>query len=185
MIPFGWPYTGSSPRVRGTERHQHPATSCRRFIPACAGNSSDHTSTIPVYSVHPRVCGEQARFSRFLRFIDRFIPACAGNRIGAVTLFPRSPVHPRVCGEQLPVAVVGDIRDGSSPRVRGTERAVNDGRMCLRFIPACAGNSYPPFLSRNPAAVHPRVCGEQPRWRAWNRRATGSSPRVRGTGPAP
>ena len=30
---------------------------------------------------------------------------------------------------------------GSSPRVRGTDSRVRNGVECIRFIPACAGNS--------------------------------------------
>ena len=71
----------------------------RRFIPACAGNSSSMPVTSVLSPVHPRVCGEQFDFDAKIRrgpgssprvrgteseylnrsAKDRFIPACAGN----------------------------------------------------------------------------------------------------------
>ena len=92
---------GSSPRVRGTARFAYICIFNRRFIPACAGNSSASAAFVASAAVHPRVCGEQS--TRFLNapslhgssprvrgtdltdlFADletRFIPACAGNRV--------------------------------------------------------------------------------------------------------
>ena len=111
---------GSSPRVRGTPRRPRRGDPRRRFIPACAGNSSSETIRRITTPVHPRVCGEldavadvagehvrfipacagNSRYARRGRPVSRrFIPACAGNsrtRPTASTLFP---VHPRVCGE--------------------------------------------------------------------------------------
>ena len=91
---------GSSPRVRGTESNAGGLDSPRRFIPACAGNSSWFCRKGTDTPVHPRVCGEQGRHTipsgrkrgssprvrgtgRNAPRCDRhrrFIPACAGNR---------------------------------------------------------------------------------------------------------
>ena len=54
------PVVGSSPRVRGTARVIRGTVDDCRFIPACAGNSRKQASLSTPYSVHPRVCGEQA-----------------------------------------------------------------------------------------------------------------------------
>ena len=51
-----------------------------------------------------------------------------------------SSVHPRVCGERETVDLTPVFEDGSSPRVRGTDRAVLADHPLRRFIPACAGN---------------------------------------------
>ena len=152
-----------------------------RFIPACAGNRCILGIPLVISPVHPRVCGEQQKPQPMLTAISgssprvrgtddkipnrnplcRFIPACAGNRLprGGGALLP--PVHPRVCGEQTILFYRSRGFSGSSPRVRGTGRAML--RRVLR------------------TTVHPRVCGEQ-----WKRcvsvmRCVGSSPRVRGT----
>ena len=50
-----------------------------------------------------------------------------------------------------------------------------------RFIPACAGNSYPQWRRPRPDPVHPRVCGEQNLGHLFTFVNPGSSPRVRGT----
>ena len=92
---------GSSPRVRGTRRSRWLFHSYRRFIPACAGNTSLPLRVCRNSPVHPRVCGEhpsrkpckqcfagsspRVRGTRRLlcqnRYQGRFIPACAGNTL--------------------------------------------------------------------------------------------------------
>ena len=72
---------GSSPRVRGTGVRVLAGGVLRRFIPACAGNSSGIRQRVSVGSVHPRVCGEQCQRERTQSRHRRFIPACAGNRL--------------------------------------------------------------------------------------------------------
>ena len=134
--------TGSSPRVRGTHRAGRHRVREHRFIPACAGNSTALTRLLT-----PRV---------------RFIPACAGNSLPRMTTTNDTPVHPRVCGELhglvgrtpefdrfIPACAGNSLRratesarkDGSSPRVRGTQRGAGLVDVFGRFIPACAGNS--------------------------------------------
>ena len=114
---------GSSPRVRGTlADHLDGGTACR-FIPACAGNTTQASCETCRSAVHPRVCGEHRRFAwggfdvdgssprvrgTQLRLpsapaSERFIPACAGNTSNRTT---RSPWP-----------------TGSSPRVRGTRHS--------------------------------------------------------------
>ena len=90
-------------------------------------------------------------------------------------------VHPRVCGEQDHDRQERGSGGGSSPRVRGTE-SIQPGRaVVLRFIPACAGNSWSKTRPRNRVPVHPRVCGEQFHLLKSEIDFDGSSPRVRGT----
>ncbi len=113
---------GSSPRVRGTVISSDPSIGRRRFIPACAGNSSRCSPRTRLGSVHPRVCGEQGattgnaafpngssprvrgtgRWKSMFRSTQRFIPACAGNSHNGHCKPLSTPVHPRVCGEQIP-----------------------------------------------------------------------------------
>ena len=172
---------GSSPRVRGTPGRIPPPPPLRRFIPACAGNSSRWTTGPQSPSVHPRVCGELAPH-RAVEFVHvRFIPACAGNSTTNALRRRATPVHPRVCGELTPAFVGGVCIDGSSPRVRGTPLPRVKGRPRLRFIPACAGNSAARRCGLAPLPVHPRVCGELQPPKTLVRSPIGSSPRVRGT----
>ena len=58
--------TGSSPRVRGTDSPALLDWSVDRFIPACAGNRFQPLIRRSILPVHPRVCGEQVRWYRYL-----------------------------------------------------------------------------------------------------------------------
>ena len=197
---------GSSPRVRGTGSIGRRNISLPRFIPAGAGNRSCSRTTLPLFPVHPRGCGEQQRewqtpgtdsgSSPRVRGTDpgpgqglgriRFIPAGAGNRPPGPCSIWAMPVHPRGCGEQSAMRTGNCWRTGSSPRVRGTGDGKQHSGQRHRFIPAGAGNSLTPPFSRSSTTVHPRGCGEQVFNEFAQRHGIGSSPRVRGTGyPAP
>ena len=114
----------------------------------------------------------------------------------------RSAVHPRVCGELWIRMGESEAGAGSSPRVRGTRRALGrlapgasvHPRVCgelpggarrpclgVRFIPACAGNSDNFLDALSGGTVHPRVCGELGNVVEDTQGCIGSSPRVRGT----
>ena len=131
-------------------------------------------------AVHPRVCGELSRSDlsssrpagssprvrgtrssgHWPSGARRFIPACAGNSPRLHRSSARRTVHPRVCGELECERVLASDSLGSSPRVRGTHPVARRRRPGVRFIPACAGNSYPSGASLATMSVHPRVCGE-------------------------
>ena len=128
----------------------------------------------------PRVRGTVAPVACVLDRI-RFIPACAGNRLLPIAGRRAESVHPRVCGEQATTFLNPLFWDGSSPRVRGTERSVDPGSYQSRFIPACAGNSGTAKRCDMCVPVHPRVCGEQVKRTLHPEGVFGSSPRVRGT----
>ena len=152
-------------------------------------------------TVHPRVCGEQAKApsstttsigsSPRVRGTGsnptpiiaalRFIPACAGNRGDRHSGQDPRAVHPRVCGEQVKHDEVPQYYSGSSPRVRGTVNLLRGEREPERFIPACAGNSFCRHRKPPHRPVHPRVCGEQHLGAVLLTVLFGSSPRVRGT----
>ncbi len=194
---------GSSPRVRGTASPIPSMSNAHRFIPACAGNRHPAQVQDRAAAVHPRVCGEQGEFRsltdvedgssprvrgtdcqmRSERWLRRFIPACAGNSRPFRPQCNNNAVHPRVCGEQNELIAAVRAFAGSSPRVRGTGRCCFRSCAILRFIPACAGNRGAILPRLLFGAVHPRVCGEQQRAAQIIQRTTGSSPRVRGTGP--
>ena len=110
---------GSSPHVRGTYKAPLFIAFIIRFIPACAGNICNLSSTYSQSSVHPRMCGEHDDNSTWythtagssphvrgtseegipVNGLHRFIPACAGNITGPDIVLEPVPVHPRMCGE--------------------------------------------------------------------------------------
>ena len=175
---------GSSPRVRGTDDPALAVEHVRRFIPARAGNSGSGDSGLLDDAVHPRACGEQDDFPKFTSTVigssprvrgtapirpyrnrqHRFIPARAGNSGVANASYPPLPVHP--------------------PRVRGTAMLAGRRGSNQRFIPARAGNRTPIGCASRCGPVHPRACGEQDAHRLRVEMRSGSSPRVRGTGPS-
>ena len=153
--------SGSSPRVRGTQRHRHAGLLQRRFIPAGAGNTWGCKGCGVHGPVHPRGCGEHGEcgnaitvtsgssprvrgthgLARHHAAENRFIPAGAGNTVRPASMPSTEAVHPRGCGEHDVVVVVWPNRVGSSPRVRGTRMGQGAERERPRFIPAGAGNT--------------------------------------------
>ena len=170
---------GSSPRARGTPGHRLLVLAAKRFIPACAGNTTGAPRRRHHASVHPRVRGEHKSDPRVVRTVDgssprargtpgtltlwgwnyRFIPACAGNTPGLLLPLFVMWVHPRVRGEHCESVTKGALRIGSSPRARGTQVPLLPRGRRRRFIPACAGNTKSSASSGSRSAVHPRVRG--------------------------
>ena len=156
--------SGSSPRMRGTQCDCGGETLATRFIPAYAGNTPPRRKAEAPRPVHPRVCGEHEISGRPEETIDgssprmrgtrdserdsprhtRFIPAYAGNTESSSRIQGLSTVHPRVCGEHCPRHVTAYHPIGSSPRMRGTQHRIAGCHPELGFIPAYAGNTFPP-----------------------------------------
>ena len=110
---------GSSPRVRGKLAENGLVGNVGRLIPACAGKTSERSSSSHPKRAHPRVCGENSlivllvavlpgsspRVRGKLRLglpvvaMNGLIPACAGKTITPIFIFAYSRAHPRVCGE--------------------------------------------------------------------------------------
>ncbi len=111
----------------------------------------------------------------------RFIPARAGNALTACHAGWHQPVHPRACGERDSSCSCVSYVTGSSPRVRGTHGDDVRSCLCVRFIPARAGNAAIRPCSATCRSVHPRACGERQSAVQSQAVKRGSSPRVRGT----
>ena len=73
------------------------------------------------------------------------------------------------------------MRQGSSPRVRGTLRNEQGNVPRQGIIPACAGNTFQGCWLHSRGWDHPRVCGEHNGVEDLKKALWGSSPRVRGT----
>ena len=194
-------WTGSSPRGRGTPQVTPERCLERRFIPARAGNTCPRSATSTSGPVHPRAGGEhhaaadarilvsgssprgrgtQKRGRAFYARV-RFIPARAGNtKAASPGSAPRS-VHPRAGGEHAWRQRGSSMVSGSSPRGRGTRRALAPHPVGPRFIPARAGNTPAAWSGVSRASVHPRAGGEHGIYSPPRRLTAGSSPRGRGT----
>ena len=111
----------------------------------------------------------------------RFIPAVAGNTSLVACGKIIGAVHPRGRGEHSDIIKMRAPTAGSSPRSRGTLSTSDPLFASWRFIPAVAGNTSPAVVLAEPSAVHPRGRGEHSGQLSAELRASGSSPRSRGT----
>ena len=171
---------GSSPHVRGARHAVRARDPGRRIIPACAGSTSAARARPRSLRDHPRMCGEhtppmtrpakrsgssphvrgaQALHGPVLAF-GGIIPACAGST-GSGRCGPSATRdHPRMCGEHQKWEIPTLEINGSSPHVRGAQRAAVRAVRKHGIIPACAGST-----AGHPGQVpdgrdHPRMCGE-------------------------
>jgi hypothetical protein len=172
---------GSSPRARGTRAEELRAGHRRRFIPACAGNTTSSACFPNEPTVHPRVRGEHTDKRDSISAMSGSSPRARGTRSTKATSWWSHRVHPRVRGEHDLRRQLLQGNAGSSPRARGTLVFPAPGSLSHRFIPACAGNTQPGSGFRGLPAVHPRVRGEHTSSMSSPRCLTGSSPRARGT----
>ena len=147
--------------MRGTRMRRKLAYSNPGIIPAYAGNTNSARPFSNKVRDHPRVCGEHTASTQVLRRslgssprmrgtllrvrAERqstgIIPAYAGNTRCRTGFQAGCGDHPRVCGEHQLDALVGGIRTGSSPRMRGTLAPVIIGHVAHGIIPAYAGNT--------------------------------------------
>ena len=152
-----------------------------RLIPAWAGNTGwkqklGGTSL----GSSPRGRGT-LRDALRIGLVGRLIPAWAGNTPAQGSGSPRVAAHPRVGGEHRRGAHVFHPGAGSSPRGRGTPNRRYYAADAPRLIPAWAGNTSATWWRTTSKPAHPRVGGEHKSSVTGSSRASGSSPRGRGT----
>ena len=187
--------------MRGTLLVEALVDARRGIIPAHAGNTSSRRCACVSLWDHPRACGEHTCANLCLRFEKGssprmrgtpalyamyvigtgIIPAHAGNTTCPRPENPLSRDHPRACGEHVHGPMDGVRLDGSSPRMRGTLRAVACVCVVGGIIPAHAGNTRPAPTPTTSQRDHPRACGEHTVNCSVSDALPGSSPRMRGT----
>ena len=114
-------------------------------------------------------------------FIPGIIPADAGNTPQKLNSRGTERDHPRGCGEHTEPGCVEFVNQGSSPRMRGTQRPSSAALSTGRIIPADAGNTKPIKVQVVQKRDHPRGCGEHTLVSSAALLMAGSSPRMRGT----
>ena len=187
--------------MRGARRRRpRTAISCG-IIPAYAGSTAHPGGFFHAKKDHPRGCGEHIRW-RLLSSLDGgssprmrgarpvrpcrhqstgIIPADAGSTLmgGRGSTTPED--HPRGCGEHVPMTLIVEGFNGSSPRMRGAQYAGGEDLNTARIIPADAGSTRRTGLSVERFEDHPRGCGEHlPMIEPVPSGLPGSSPRMRG-----
>ena len=151
--------TGSSPHVRGFGSPPFRSRRRGRFIPACAGFCDIALFSTLKRWVHPRMCGvllvallvkfpDEGSSPHVRGFAEQlmyrvgyrgFIPACAGFCLEGFGNGYQRQVHPRMCGVLASGVEWAQVRQGSSPHVRGFALGEAVTHVRCRFIPACAG----------------------------------------------
>ena len=191
---------GSSPHVRGALRPSATIGLGCGIIPACAGSTLFCHRFFGRFRDHPRMCGEHLPESAIcghsrgssphvrgaqnllpiMQDLDGIIPACAGSTLKVSGRLRFAWDYPRMCGEHIVANRNCGSVQGSSPHVRGARAGRARPAGPSGIIPACAGSTLTPATSRCTSGDHPRMCGEHPASKDWNRKRVGSSPHVRG-----
>ena len=170
---------GSSPRMRGSRSLFMVKNMQLGIIPAHAGLTLVNELIPHRYRDHPRACGAHlpgpsrerpgAGSSPRMRgsppksthppLSSRIIPAHAGLTSCRSARCGRSRDHPRACGAHRYSKDCGGKRQGSSPRMRGSQGIGGDDGRAEGIIPAHAGlTCHSVFLSKH-CRDHPRACG--------------------------
>ena len=171
-----------------------------RIIPAHAGQTARPCTSSADLTDHPRACGANSviaidamvvpgssprmrgKLKHLGDLIDHrwIIPAHAGQTYRYGCGRHRQPDHPRACGAN-PVRTVPSLwASGSSPRMRGKQRAFIENTLKPRIIPAHAGQTLAYYKPLQLPSDHPRACGANSALRPSNILQSGSSPRMRG-----
>ena len=152
----------------------------RKNTPAYAGNTSDPSSTIPVFRDRPRLRGEYGRLpvplivpvgspplargiharNKGIRDRIRITPACAGNTRFITKIRRVAWDHPRLRGEYGKVLLVRQLSIGSPPLARGIPDFDRSYNFFPRITPACAGNTSILIPRSHLSRDHPRLRGE-------------------------
>ena len=191
---------GSSPRMRGKPIHIIQHDPVPRIIPAHAGQTRWCRTGLVAASDHPRACGANGLMvmesfggegssprmrgkpltNSYAKATERIIPAHAGQTGTARLWFYLSSDHPRACGAN-PRSLASIVHpSGSSPRMRGKHTALFSLVLCVRIIPAHAGQTSCRARPPAPRADHPRACGANLSVMVSCPSDRGSSPRMRG-----
>ena len=88
------------------------------------------------------------------------IPADAGSTARSARACHEAQDHPRGCGEHDLRMHQGQMKAGSSPRMRGAHHITGPIDGNVRIIPADAGSTTGLISGDNGPLDHPRGCGE-------------------------
>ena len=172
---------GLSPPTRGSQRVVVVGICYRRSIPAHAGEPLAEPSAPHFIEVYPPPTrGSRRRLSRCW-VLGGSIPAHAGEPHLRNRKLAPAPVYPRPRGGARDYDKYLLRANGLSPPTRGSHEYVRAWPICLRSIPAHAGEPFSSSIVSSSAAVYPRPRGGAPSWRCADLRRGGLSPPTRGS----
>ena len=112
---------------------------------------------------------------------DGIIPAHAGLTRSASCAIIQHGDHPRACGAHKTHVDFSSVKQGSSPRMRGSPPSSPSMETSSGIIPAHAGLTLFSLTARRRAKDHPRACGAHRTRHLSCMAKRGSSPRMRGS----
>ena len=166
--------------MRGAREYKPYCSQINGIIPADAGSTRPLKCRSQTVQDHPRGCGEHRVFKVLARLTlgssprmrgalcsllgpipyPRIIPADAGSTDWVKSRIGKYEDHPRGCGEHTVLPDAKQLKEGSSPRMRGARGQ----RFCAgckkRIIPADAGSTRSAPAQGRSSGDHPRGCGE-------------------------
>ena len=191
---------GSSPLTRGKHFSDAHLTPLTRLIPAHAGKTVCNPEVSQTVWAHPRSRGENPRPEQMQMATKGsspltrgklpgprdspssrgLIPAHAGKTANRAPRYCTVTAHPRSRGENPRPDSIFFSAGGSSPLTRGKLHGRHPVRVRQRLIPAHAGKTASPQVTRTAQAAHPRSRGENQILSLLNEFQVGSSPLTRG-----
>ena len=164
----------------GTHGESHGVPDSPRFIPTHVGNTRNSDTMLLRSPVHPHACGEHISFGsivassvgssprmwgtpaklRAATLKRRFIPTHVGNTGLHLNNDSQVTVHPHACGEHPKTIKNITPKNGSSPRMWGTQHPRRERPLPDRFIPTHVGNTSMMIFLGCHISVHPHACGE-------------------------
>ena len=186
--------------MRGNRYSGADGDSCKRSIPAHAGQPISREPSLMTIRVYPRACGATLTkpignpvshgLSPRMRGNrsappdypnkDRSIPAHAGQPGYDRVVGLHKGVYPRACGATPRIHAYKPTGGGLSPRMRGNPYPTALAIASARSIPAHAGQPLCDSESVQAVRVYPRACGATALRCSYVLQAMGLSPRMRG-----
>ena len=187
--------------MRGSPHLATRRALCIGIIPAHAGLTTLMNHRIPMVRDHPRACGAHkcllsiqmnlwGSSPRMRGSHPELFKACSGGGIipahaGLTRQAGSSPCwpgdHPRACGAHSQIDANGQIQQGSSPRMRGSQFTNKRVEFLHGIIPAHAGLTTRARSIVSARRDHPRACGAHQTYSEPKTCPKGSSPRMRGS----
>ena len=187
--------------MRGSPNQTSRRGSRRGIIPAHAGLTIMGTVKDGQWVDHPRACGAHS----LLRSISDLTTGSSPRMRGSLSIMGVSTIpigiipahagltslrhalnllrrdHPRACGAHCHGGDEGNAKQGSSPRMRGSQMMMGAGGVKRGIIPAHAGLTSLSSSARSASGDHPRACGAHRSGAKTSSSLSGSSPRMRGS----
>ena len=122
---------GTPPRVWGKRSRCMPRFMHFRYTPTCVGKTLTEKTPKQIRTVHPHVCGENAKTAGLSKLCTGTPPRVWGKRGEMNNELGRLRYTPTCVGKTPPLAFCHSLCDGTPPRVWGKPFVLMKGYMWL------------------------------------------------------